>query len=175
MLILHLKRFSYNHLWRDKIGTFVDFPVEGLDIRSWCVNKEEKDTIYDLYAVSNHFGGLGGGHYTAYGKNILDGKWYNLDDSSVQPLGNPNQVRTAAAYVLFYRRRGRTPGATKHTLESTLAQAAALGMSTIGGQPVPATAAATTAAATTSAAAPSKQRLFSFPPSPSSDRSLLTE
>jgi len=25
--------------------------------------------LYDLYAVSNHFGGLGGGHYTAYAKN----------------------------------------------------------------------------------------------------------
>ena len=25
--------------------------------------------LYDLYAVSNHFGGLGGGHYTAYCKN----------------------------------------------------------------------------------------------------------
>ena len=22
--------------------------------------------MYDLFAVSNHFGGLGGGHYTAY-------------------------------------------------------------------------------------------------------------
>ena len=22
--------------------------------------------MYDLYAVSNHFGGLGGGHYTAF-------------------------------------------------------------------------------------------------------------
>lgn len=29
---------------------------------------------YELYAISNHYGGLGGGHYTAYGKNR--GKWY---------------------------------------------------------------------------------------------------
>lgn len=29
----------------------------------------DKRVIYDLYAVSNHFGGLGGGHYTAYAKN----------------------------------------------------------------------------------------------------------
>ena len=123
--------------------------MDGLDIKSWVVNKDEKDTIYDLYAVSNHFGGLGGGHYTAYGKNILDNKWYNLDDSSVQPLGNPNQVRTAAAYVLFYRRRGRVPGQTKHTLESTQAQAAALGMKVVGGQPVTASASASAPAATT--------------------------
>jgi ubiquitin C-terminal hydrolase len=30
--------------------------------------------IYDLYAISNHYGGLGGGHYTAYAKN--SSKWY---------------------------------------------------------------------------------------------------
>jgi len=121
ILILHLKRFSYNHLWRDKISTFVDFPVEGLDIKHWVVNKEEKNTTYDLFAVSNHFGGLGGGHYTAYAKNILDNKWYNLDDSSVTPLGNPNAVRTPAAYVLFYKRRGARPGNIRHTIDGATA------------------------------------------------------
>ena len=25
---------------------------------------------YDLFGVSNHMGGLGGGHYTAYCKNV---------------------------------------------------------------------------------------------------------
>jgi ubiquitin C-terminal hydrolase len=25
--------------------------------------------IYELYAVSNHYGSLGGGHYTAFAKN----------------------------------------------------------------------------------------------------------
>src|SRR4051794_11702335 len=36
-------------------------------------------------AVDNHFGGLGGGHYTATCKNFEDGKWYNYDDSRVSP------------------------------------------------------------------------------------------
>lgn len=31
------------------------------------INK--KQVIYDLYAISNHFGGIGGGHYTAFAKN----------------------------------------------------------------------------------------------------------
>jgi ubiquitin C-terminal hydrolase len=32
--------------------------------------------IYDLYAVSLHSGGLGGGHYTAVCKNPVNNKWY---------------------------------------------------------------------------------------------------
>jgi len=80
--------------------------VEGLDMGRWIVNdKEEKSPIYDLYAVSNHYGGLGGGHYTAFGKNLLDKQWYHLDDSQVTPLTNTNQIKTSAAYVLFYKRR----------------------------------------------------------------------
>lgn len=27
---------------------------------------------------------VGGGHYTAYAKNIQDGKWYNFDDVSLR-------------------------------------------------------------------------------------------
>lgn len=61
--------------------------------------------IYDLFAVDNHFGGLGGGHYTACAKNSEDGRWYYFDDSHVRPLGGINEVKGRAAYVLFYRRR----------------------------------------------------------------------
>jgi ubiquitin carboxyl-terminal hydrolase 4/11 len=63
--------------------------------------------IYDLFAVSNHSGGLGGGHYTAYGKNFRTGKWYMFNDSSTHEV-NPEEVVTRSAYVLFYRRR--SPG-----------------------------------------------------------------
>lgn len=65
--------------------------------------------LYDLYAVDNHFGGLGGGHYTAFAKNPLDGRWYNYDDSSVRPVSDPQSVKSAAAYLLFYRRRTCRP------------------------------------------------------------------
>jgi len=104
-LIIHLKRFSYDRHWREKIDTYVDFPVENLDLSKWVVSEDEKkDCLYDLYAVSNHFGGLGGGHYTAYAKNLLDSRWYNLDDSSVTPV-DKETVKTSAAYVLFYTRK----------------------------------------------------------------------
>ena len=38
---------------------------------------------YDLYAVSSHFGGLNGGHYTAQVKNTYQQRWFNFDDSRV--------------------------------------------------------------------------------------------
>ena len=51
-------------MWRDKLDTFVDFPLESLDLSRFCANAEEKNTAYDLFAISNHYGGMGGGHYT---------------------------------------------------------------------------------------------------------------
>jgi hypothetical protein len=80
---------------------------------------------YRLYAVVNHFGSLGGGHYTAYarmppGSRLAVGDlggapdpdtnaptWHLYDDSSVQPvMQHPPEAAavTPAAYVLFYRR-----------------------------------------------------------------------
>ncbi|CAO1637111.1 unnamed protein product [Parajaminaea phylloscopi] len=61
--------------------------------------------IYDLFAVDNHFGGLGGGHYTACARNHEDGRWYYFDDSHVRPIPDESEVKGKAAYVLFYRRR----------------------------------------------------------------------
>jgi len=60
--------------------------------------------VYELYAVSNHYGSLGSGHYTAYGKHRDDGNWYSFDDNFVKQI-SPEQVQTANAYVLFYRRK----------------------------------------------------------------------
>lgn len=84
----------------------IEFPIDGLDMTSWTLHKEDKKScIYDLFAVSNHFGSLGGGHYTAFAKNINDKKWYNLDDACVRPLRSADEARTSSAYVLFYQRR----------------------------------------------------------------------
>eukprot|EP00455_Lapot_gusevi_P006773 TRINITY_DN128_c0_g1_i2.p1 TRINITY_DN128_c0_g1~~TRINITY_DN128_c0_g1_i2.p1 ORF type:complete len:941 (-),score=443.20 TRINITY_DN128_c0_g1_i2:252-3074(-) len=107
VLIIHLKRFQYTRLWREKIDSLVDFPIEGLDMSHWAMSPEDrqKGAIYDLYAVSNHIGGMGGGHYTAYGKNLLDNNWYLYDDSHVAPVRDLNQIKSPEAYVLFYSRR----------------------------------------------------------------------
>uniref|UniRef100_A0A3Q3R0Y4 Ubiquitin carboxyl-terminal hydrolase n=1 Tax=Monopterus albus TaxID=43700 RepID=A0A3Q3R0Y4_MONAL len=104
ILVVHLKRFSYNRCWRDKLDTVVDFPIRDLNMSEFVCDPKAGPYIYDLIAVSNHYGGMGGGHYTAYGKNKVDGKWYYFDDSSVSPASE-DQIVTKAAYVLFYQRR----------------------------------------------------------------------
>ncbi|KAM0559638.1 hypothetical protein ACHAPJ_004162 [Fusarium lateritium] len=110
ILVAHLKRFSSSGYRRDKLDVMVDFPIEGLDLTSRVIQKEDgKEEIYDLIAVDDHYGGLGGGHYTAYAKNFVDGRWYNYNDSSVSPVADPSTCITSAAYLLFYRRRSSTP------------------------------------------------------------------
>lgn len=80
ILVVHLKRFSSQGRLRDKLDVAVDFPVEGLDLTNRVASQEEgKSPIYDLFAVDNHYGGLGGGHYTAFAKNFYDGKWYEYN------------------------------------------------------------------------------------------------
>uniref|UniRef100_A0A671NJH8 Ubiquitin carboxyl-terminal hydrolase n=1 Tax=Sinocyclocheilus anshuiensis TaxID=1608454 RepID=A0A671NJH8_9TELE len=104
ILVVHLKRFSYNRCWRDKLDTVVDFPIRDLNMSEFVCDPKADPYVYDLIAVSNHYGGMGGGHYTAYGKNKVDGKWYYFDDSSVSSA-TEDQIVTKAAYVLFYQRR----------------------------------------------------------------------
>jgi ubiquitin C-terminal hydrolase len=62
LLVISLKRFSYNRYWRDKLDTHVDFPTRGLDMAPYIINANHAPAMYDLVAVSNHYGGMGGGH-----------------------------------------------------------------------------------------------------------------
>ncbi|KAM4651595.1 ubiquitin carboxyl-terminal hydrolase 4 [Discoglossus pictus] len=104
ILVVHLKRFSYNRYWRDKLDAVVEFPIRDLNMSEFVCDPKASPYIYDLVAVSNHYGGMGGGHYTAYAKNRVNGKWYYFDDSSVS-AATEDQIVTKAAYVLFYQRR----------------------------------------------------------------------
>lgn len=105
ILVVHLKRFSNSRFLRDKIDSFVDFPVESLDLggrveerrvaKEWIEKGNDLESLgisdastkeplmYDLYAVDEHLGGLGGGHYRAYAKNFQDDNWYHFDDTHV--------------------------------------------------------------------------------------------
>ncbi|EMD38909.1 hypothetical protein CERSUDRAFT_104201 [Gelatoporia subvermispora B] len=139
VLVVHLKRFSNSRALRDKIDTFVDFPIEGLDLtemvgerlvadrlKAQGVDTQElgmsgtdEPLVYDLYAVDEHLGGLGGGHYRAYALNDTDKQWYHFDDSYVTPTRAEAAVNSNA-YLLFYRRRAAHPlGGKSH--EKTVA------------------------------------------------------
>ncbi|KAK3001689.1 hypothetical protein RJ639_020415, partial [Escallonia herrerae] len=70
ILVFHLKRFSYSRFLKNKLDTFVNFPIHNLDLSKYVKSKDMSSGshVYKLYAVSNHYGGLGGGHYSAYAK-----------------------------------------------------------------------------------------------------------
>uniref|UniRef100_A0A2K6MRQ4 Ubiquitin carboxyl-terminal hydrolase n=1 Tax=Rhinopithecus bieti TaxID=61621 RepID=A0A2K6MRQ4_RHIBE len=109
VLVVHLKRFSYSRYMRDKLDTLVDFPINDLDMSEFLINPNAGPCRYNLIAVSNHYGGMGGGHYTAFAKNKDDGKWYYFDDSSVS-TASEDQIVSKAAYVLFYQRQDTFSG-----------------------------------------------------------------
>ena len=107
ILFIHLKRFHFSSTThrRHKLDTQVDFPLNDLNLSELVTKWDEgKEPIYDLYAVSNHFGGVGGGHYTAYAKGD-DGTWCNFDDSRVTSGIDESEVVSPAAYCLYYKRK----------------------------------------------------------------------
>ena len=129
VLIIHLKRFEYgNSFRRDKIGILVDFPITGFDLKPFvsattCSQAnietsghpaelivDETPLIYDLFGVTNHYGRMGFGHYTAYARRWsesgIENLWSEFDDENIVELdAGDGSVVSAAAYVLFYRRR----------------------------------------------------------------------
>ncbi|XP_049601901.1 ubiquitin carboxyl-terminal hydrolase 43 [Syngnathus scovelli] len=124
ILILHLKRFRQVGERRNKLTTFVQFPLVDLDMTPHVVNRNHNpqqgwkqprraelappDFLYDLYAVCNHHGGMHGGHYTAFCRNSVDGQWYSYDDSNAEAVPE-GDVCTRGAYILFYQRRKTIP------------------------------------------------------------------
>ncbi|GBG75434.1 hypothetical protein CBR_g20064 [Chara braunii] len=110
ILVLHIKRFCgarFSSFTKD--STLVKFCLKGLDLTNFmgltvASGSAGRRPVYDLYAVSNHSGSLGGGHYTAYCKTAEENSWYSFNDSIVTPIGESSIV-SSAAYLLFYQRR----------------------------------------------------------------------
>lgn len=110
VLVMHLKRFSSARNFRDKLELKIEYPIEGLDLSDMVRDQTDgKSLTYDLIAVDNHYGGLGGGHYTAYAKSFANQNWYDFNDTHVSQVKDPEQVITKSAYLLFYRRRQEAP------------------------------------------------------------------
>ncbi|KIR27707.1 ubiquitin carboxyl-terminal hydrolase 4/11/15 [Cryptococcus deuterogattii R265] len=128
ILVICIKRFGSSRRMGDKLDNLVHFPIDGLDledrigerqvaktlklsgedIEAYGIEDDGEPLLYDLYAVDNHFGGMGGGHYTAFCRNQVDNQWYNYDDSRVSKA-DVSSVQSRAAYLLFYRRRTSRP------------------------------------------------------------------
>ncbi|XP_032888109.1 uncharacterized protein LOC116980109 [Amblyraja radiata] len=74
----------------------------------------ENDTTYNLFAICNHAGEFGGGHYVAHIRPESSSKWYCFDDSHVAEVedfvyeacrGNGVPcIRSSTAYLLMYRK-----------------------------------------------------------------------
>ena len=107
LFIVCLKRFSQGRrsYWGglSKNSDFINFPLDNMDMKDYVCGPDKNHSIYDCFAVSQHYGSLGGGHYTAICKNI-DNKWYSYNDSSCSETSK-NQAISDAAYVIFYRRK----------------------------------------------------------------------
>lgn len=69
----------------------------------WCLPTTNRYFKYDLYGVSNHYGTMDGGHYTAYCKSPDKQVWYKFDDHEVY---EHTGIKTHAAYLLFYQASG---------------------------------------------------------------------
>jgi ubiquitin carboxyl-terminal hydrolase 8 len=98
ILVIDFKRFNSMN---QKNQVLITFPLEALDLSNYVIGYKKSSYIYDLYGVCNHYGGVNGGHYTAFVKNA-NGKWYHFNDTNVCEM-NPGDVVSPRAYCLFYR------------------------------------------------------------------------
>jgi hypothetical protein len=59
-----------------KDATPVRFDRTGLDLSAYASPAaKSRRAVYDLYALSNHSGSIGGGHYTAVAKQLRGDQW----------------------------------------------------------------------------------------------------
>lgn len=123
LLLFQLKRFKYamssgigrargQAFGRQKINTYVEYPLEDLDMTPYLL-EEARATLadpqmahYELLAVVNHSGTADFGHYFAFCRDGYNGgdNWFEYNDSSVSAVKETGVV-SKNAYVLLYRRK----------------------------------------------------------------------
>jgi ubiquitin carboxyl-terminal hydrolase 8 len=88
-----------------KINNNISFPVDNLDLSPYACGYKAASYQYELYGICNHIGGVTGGHYTAFVRNV-DNIWLHYNDKTVEIVGeNPEGIVSPAAYCLFYRKK----------------------------------------------------------------------
>lgn len=130
ILVIHFKRFRWSKYESStKMARYIQFPLVNLSLKEFRV-KDTRGTpvkegvgsparttaatddvvadedLYDLVSLVTHHGkNMGNGHYTAFCKNSLDGKWYHFNDHVVTQVDD-EVVARAEAYLLFYQKQG---------------------------------------------------------------------
>uniref|UniRef100_A0A146MBD9 Ubiquitin carboxyl-terminal hydrolase n=1 Tax=Lygus hesperus TaxID=30085 RepID=A0A146MBD9_LYGHE len=104
VLIIALKRFTQEDgSWLHKKENLVSYPLDNLDMSRFTVpGSEQRNKVYNLYAMSTHSGTLQSGHYRAICKNPWVKKWFMFDDQSVDPLTESSVQSNPEVYILFY-------------------------------------------------------------------------
>ncbi|CAF1201204.1 unnamed protein product [Didymodactylos carnosus] len=102
VVIIQLKRFTYDEYSSGKVDTFIQYPIQNLNLNHYLTQEINNDGVfYDLIAVLNHTGDLSFGHYVTYAKNNRTQRWYSFNDDYVQEI-EENRVITKNAYILVY-------------------------------------------------------------------------
>ena len=68
LYFFYTNRFYLENWWRKRL-TDIEFPIDHLDLNGKTLERKYNSSLdysYDLYGVSNHYGTIEGGHYTAY-------------------------------------------------------------------------------------------------------------
>jgi ubiquitin carboxyl-terminal hydrolase 8 len=106
IMIIDIKRFITSMNGKSKKNQqFIDIPINDVNFSKYVEGYAKETFIYDLYAICNHHGQIGGGHYSATIKNS-NGKWYNFNDTQVtEILVNDNIISGNTPYCLFYRKK----------------------------------------------------------------------
>ena len=98
ILVITFKRFDNNNR---KINKLIDTPLLNLDLRKYIIGYDKEKYIYELFGITNHYGGCLGGHYTSFVKNA-NNNWYHFNDTNVNTV-DVSKIITNNAYCYFYK------------------------------------------------------------------------
>ncbi|ORX87301.1 cysteine proteinase [Anaeromyces robustus] len=107
IMLIHLKRFYFQGPFRDKITKSINFPLKNLDLSKYTFSFDfNKHFRYNLFAISNHYGTLSGGHYTAFVKDKISDNWVSFDDSRISDISESKimviLLLLKTIYILFH-------------------------------------------------------------------------
>ena len=108
VLIFHLNRVDRTNNTSAKNTHKVDYPVNDLDMKEHFQGQQQPGK-YHLYAVCNHKGTFGAGHWWAKCKDVDGNVWNKFDDEDYEEdVGEPGFDESDNACILFYTSTNRS-------------------------------------------------------------------